>query len=538
MRNLLIETAVATSIDPLQLAQKVAAIRSYKSPKLYRQMQANPRLLELLWSIQGMSMETGGLKLLSADLVRDYYDRIGTVSMRQFGKRNWGVDERMQVWSEMAQWARPSIVNPDTGMVFFNNQASMDHLSSWALFPRELLEMATSHMDFEYFRNACRDVALEILPEYLAALCLDFDQGFESNSNLPDCDGPWYFENAIEAILKFMDCRADKIKQSRVVMTVVTKQVFRILGIAFRTNMMILLRGGSRFGKSESLEAYSLMWPGRARLITVPDSNDMLGFLIAVAEALGIHTAHVSGYQNLRQQIFEVVKQSGLFLIFDEGHFLIPRSPKKDSSPPRLDWVRKQLFDRNLPVVIAVTPDWFDGTHGDVTKFERVTHYPMQQHKGRWVEFDLPDKLPESDLLNLVEFYLPEIADTADKLDIAFCALTAESFLKTFENIAKLARDEAKQSETTVTMPLVRKIINEFYPSKGRIETQIAETAPQSSVVKAPKAERRSDPKANSNEGGKPSNDLNDRENDSNCASPRSEPQPEFVEARLAEPEP
>ena len=125
--------------------------------------------------------------------------------------------------------------------------------------------------------------------------------------------------------------------------------------------------------------------------------------------------------------------------------------------------------------------------------------------------------------------------DAADKLDIAFCALTAESFLKTFENIAKLAHDDAKQCKTIVTMSLVRKIMSEFYPGKGSIETQIAVSATQSSVVRAPKAGRRSDHKAKSNEAGQSSNDLNGPENNSNFASPGSDPQPKFVEAILAE---
>jgi hypothetical protein len=247
---------------------------------------------------------------------------------------------------------RPSIINPETGTNFFDQQEVVGSPTDWNLFPQRLLCGATEHMDLNYFRKACTDLALEELPEYLASLCLDQKQGFERKSRLRRRDDAWYFDDVVGALFEFIELRAEKIKRG-LVMTVVAKQVFRVLGIASRTKLMILLRGGSRFGKTECLEAYCQMWPGRARLVTVPESNGIRDFLHAIATAIGIDARYGTNPRLLRGLIADVMKLSGLFLVFDEGHFLIPRSYTERTSPDRLNWVRAQLFDWGWPVVVA-----------------------------------------------------------------------------------------------------------------------------------------------------------------------------------------
>lgn len=201
-----------------------------------------------------------------------------------------------------------------------------------------------------------------------------------------------------------------------------------------------------------------------------------------VAEALGIEITQNTNRSMLRGLIGDLLKHSGLFLIFDEAHFLIPRAYNKRTPPSRLNWIRTQLHDRKMPVVIAVTPQWFDGDHGDATKFEELTHFAMEQLKGRWLQYTLPDVLPESDLLELVRFYLPAIEDPSDCMDIASFALTTDNFIEIIESIGLLARDAAQQQGIPVTMKLVRNILAELFPDQsqgdGKADSKLPMDAP------------------------------------------------------------
>ena len=116
-------------------------------------------------------------------------------------------------------------------------------------------------------------------------------------------------------------------------MTDVAKLVFDALDYAQAERVMVRIEGGSRFGKTEALQTWCDMRPGLARLVRVPCDNGMGSFYRRIGEALGIECSFNSNVCRLKERIEYVVKHSGLFLVLDEGAFLIPQEYTESTAP-------------------------------------------------------------------------------------------------------------------------------------------------------------------------------------------------------------
>ena len=185
------------------------------------------------------------------------------------------------------------------------------------------------------------------------------------------------------------------------------------------------------------------MRPGLARLVRVPCDNSMSSFFKRIAEALGIECSFGSNVSRLKDRIEYVMKHSGLFLVLDEGAFLIPQEYTETTAPHRLNWVRTEIVDRNLPLAIAVTPQSFESA---VSRFVKKTHYTMEQFFGRnFLTRRLPAALPEADLVAVAKIHFPEM----DEVTLGYIASEArlsQNYLQAVEGIAKLARWKAARA--------------------------------------------------------------------------------------------
>src|SRR5882762_3592785 len=143
-----------------------------------------------------------------------------------------------------------------------------------------------------------------------------------------------------------------------------------------------LLRGSwSALKATQALEKLNRWRPGAicgpAWLVRVPCSNSMSDFFKRIGEALGIDCSYGSNPQRLKERIEYIIQHSGLFLIFDEGAFLIPQNYSENTPQQRLNWVRTEIVDRYLPLAMSVTPQAF---WGDVGRFVKKTKYTMEQY--------------------------------------------------------------------------------------------------------------------------------------------------------------
>src|ERR1017187_7214850 len=170
-------------IRPEAVADKLAAIRNHEYPELLAQITAQPRLPELMWFLQYISMQPGGLVKFCADMLEQMPDRFGTSTMRGVEGTEYTLDLKSYIGGEMpsdycpvrepyqsaddASWRGNLGREPEPvskAIVAYERQGYERFLKSWTA---------------QQIRDICHRAAAEILPRYLEDLCIEPEKGFE-----------------------------------------------------------------------------------------------------------------------------------------------------------------------------------------------------------------------------------------------------------------------------------------------------------------------------------------------------------------------
>jgi hypothetical protein len=242
------------------------------------------------------------------------------------------------------------------------------------------------------------------------------------------------FAGLAEAVCAYAERHAAEVARS-LPETEVRRQVWRELEFARTAPAAVPIVGDSRIGKSTGLTSYCRAWPGRARLVTVPERGDERVWLEAHCEAFGLDFSPGSKLADLRWQVEFIVHRGGLLLFYDEAHYLIPHSRVR--TPRRLNWIREHIIDRGLGTAFLATPQSYRQT---LTAYADETGYNLEQwdaRVGRPVV--LPDKLSREDMLRVARYHFP---DAGEALTAGICAraMASKQYLGGMERIAKRAR--------------------------------------------------------------------------------------------------
>ncbi len=430
-----------TPIRPELLAGKLAAIRNYEHPKTLEQISERPRLVEMLWFIQFMSMQPGGLLRFCEDMFTKVPHRFGPPSLRAAKPGNLSLREKIQICSEFPmrsgapfhprgteddlRWIARLIVEEHEGGE--RKTTDEDHAN---------MARAVKDQTFETFQENCFDAARSVLPEFLYDLCTDKDLDFKNSKHSRWRQALWCVDDAVEAVMEMMDLQAQQVEK-RLAMTEVAKLVFDRLDYALAEKVMVRIEGSSRFGKTEALSAWVEMRPGLARLVRVPCDNSMASLFKRIGEALGIDCSYGSNMSRLKDRVEYVIQHGGLFLVFDEAHFLAPLNFSETTPPHRLNWIRTEIVDRGLPLAVAMTPQSFKGA---IDRYVKKTRYDMTQFFGRdFLPCVLPDVLTEQDMIAVARIHFPVMGENALGY-IANEARLSENYLQAVEAIARRAR--------------------------------------------------------------------------------------------------
>jgi hypothetical protein len=101
--------------------------------------------------------------------------------------------------------------------------------------------------------------------------------------------------------------------------------------------------------------------------------------------------------KRLKREIEYVLRQSRIFLVFDEAAFLVPQRYAKNTPPMRLNWIRTEIVDKKLPVALVSTPQNY---HHGIKKFVAATGDNITQFLGRNLyTVILPKELDKDDLI-------------------------------------------------------------------------------------------------------------------------------------------
>ena len=92
------------SIRPEVIANKLAAIRRGEYPGLSKELETTPALAEMLWFLQFVSLEPGGLQKFASELLKDFHEHLGTELMLKVGtpkNGRYSAQQAANIWSEI-----------------------------------------------------------------------------------------------------------------------------------------------------------------------------------------------------------------------------------------------------------------------------------------------------------------------------------------------------------------------------------------------------------------------------------------------------
>lgn len=484
------EAKEVPAICPKVLAVKMQGIRDLKYPDLVRQIKAFPRLPELLWFIQAMSCSPGGLAQFARALLVEFPERIGTKTMAALGYPKGGkysLQNCIQIYREHSNSAwralRLSNLQDEQKAPWIDRLLNETHEGIKAVERKGLAEVReiTERMTYDHFWKSCVMAALERLPQILAKFCNEQDALIEDGESV-QCGAwaygspGWFFCGLVEALFLMMDRHAEKVSK-QIAHTSLSKTVFRELQFCLSQGVPVSIVGDPRFGKTTAIGIWCNMRPGRARLVTVPDTNREWDFYKAHAAALGYSFNDRTPTRELKQAVEYILDQSRLAPIYDEAHFLFPQNYSATTAPKRLNWIRCQVIDKGLPCAFFATPQTYKQS---LSAFVKKTGYDMEQWIGRMPPtVVLEPELSKSDLLAVARIHFPEI--DADYLELmAAKAMQAEGYLKNLELTARRARFLAQEKgRAQINLEDVQEAIAYMTPHPGMADPSTARKAAQ-----------------------------------------------------------
>ena len=275
------------------------------------------------------------------------------------------------------------------------------------------------------------------------------------------------FPGFLAALAVFMDNHA-KAELAKTADTSLRRKVIFELEFARTSSppVPMVLVADTRHGKTTAVETYCRAWPGRARLVTVPESNWERELYAAYAEAFGMDFTRGTEVRDLKERVQFTLRNTRLFCVHDEAHWLIPVNYGKNTAPQRMNWVRTQIIDRRLPCAFFCTPQSQEET---LARYVARTHYNMEQWLGRMPKPVLiSDKPTYEDLMSVARVRFPdfpqaaldELCDAADeKIEGAGARLTGEGGFKIVEHAGARAQFLAEQRRGKVTISDIRKAV-------------------------------------------------------------------------------
>ena len=447
------------TIRPEILATKMAAVSNFKAPKVREQLNAHPRLFELLWFIQAMSMQPGGLDKFCEDFVMEFAADIGTPSMFPVpkGKAPYPRKQRDAITREIAisDWALFLGEQKWPGENYWDNEFfSLDDKQVCSESESARLQFLAS-LSFNCFNKICRDEASLDLARFLARVCNEPGRSIVA---------PWYFHRLLDALFQKLDSHARQAAAS-LATTTVSLKIFDAMEYAWQERALVSVTGEPRMGKTQGVKTWCAMWPGKSRLVSVPCSNSDSDLYKAFADAIGIEYSFTTSARKIKATVEYVICHSGLMFAADEAHWLFPARFSANTPPMRLNWLRSQLVDKHCPVVMVSTPQEFERCK---SKYVKATSHRIEQFMGRkMLEVVLPTELDQDDLFAVARLHFPDMDDDFLQV-IVGTAMRSESYLMAVEAIAKRVRFIARRdNHPSVTLADLKLAISEIIPGQA-----------------------------------------------------------------------
>lgn len=299
----------------------------------------DPRKRDLLWFIQGLSLEAGGLRRLAKELLAMFPGRI--VRCRPWECNVYSEDDLDALTREqcvaiaLGRFPRPRSGRPGRKGLCLE----------------------------EFFIDLCINPRLGIrLPgEEPGAWAIEEDK---SREEFPELD-KWqcsvaklvYFEDIVGALAEYKR-RYEQQARAEFFPTGISKQVWRHLDEALNTGTMTLIDGLEGRGKTEAVRAWAKFHLGAARFVSLDGITTRTTQFRELARSLGVGGSNSRRISDIQSEVKEILRLSRLMLVFDEAHFFFKQGARTDAWPEMLDWIDTALCNPPLPVALVTTPQF------------------------------------------------------------------------------------------------------------------------------------------------------------------------------------
>jgi hypothetical protein len=269
------------------------------------------------------------------------------------------------------------------------------------------------------------------------------------------------------------------------VQTTIGKRISKALEYTRSANVLTLIDGPSRIGKSFAARSWCEQSAGAARYVEVASSTDETAFLHRIAKALGVSSNLNSKAMELRARVEDVLQTGGIMLVLDEAHYLWPQGRLKTcTAPHRVNWINTALANFGVPVALITTPQFYTVQRN----VERLTGWNSDQFIGRVGHVErLPERLEQSDLMAVAAALIPGITETAAK-KLALYAEISRKHLASIDEIAKRAKWIARESgrDLAGAEDVNRAIKEGVIPSDSALAVSLGKTTREGAALPPP----------------------------------------------------
>jgi hypothetical protein len=406
---------------------------------------------ELIWFIQYLSHQEGGLAAIAKDLIAKYADRIQTRQMVEMKLKPGKICNADQVRKLRSEFGCQFILKGEQrdylngGFYIIDENESDDCFDNSDISESEK-QRASKHPNCypaTAFFEACLECASDRLENELKEICLDPSHSLEN--------GPWYFPTLIETLHDYKT-EFVKARSAGVVTTALGEKVSEVLDYTAYSRGLTLMQGDARLGKSFAARQWCAQHPGNSRFVEVPDGNDDASFFRDIARALGLGNFLNYKVVQIRERVEAVLLTGDILLIFDEAHRLFPQTHFRAGYPKRMVWVMT-MANAGVPICMISTPQFFA-----TQKVLEKNGWNSAQLTGRISHYEsLPADLSAEDLIAVAKSVLPE-ANAQVLRALAVYARSSARYLAAIDSISKRARYIAtREGRDTATTDDVRK---------------------------------------------------------------------------------
>jgi hypothetical protein len=433
----------------------------------------------LLFFLQALSVQTGGMRSVAARLFEMFPERIGTPAMHKAGLKigqNYCRDAAVKIAAEHGQY-------------FSNDPLEIE--GGWAIKgdpPREVI----------HWVQRCRE-RLDELARLLTALCVDPRLEFDLPGEVQECAGQEdrelflgrhpeaadymrraecsFFRDVIGALLEMKKRQVNAVRDGFAV-TAITREVWDGLDAALETGKMVMIEGESRLGKSTAAEGGCQMPSGEARFGSLQGISNRTNFFRAMASGLGVSIPATQNPQAIQARIEHVLQGCRLMIVLDEAHHLLTQSAVNRTRPVLLDWVDTALCNYRVPVALLATPQW---THC-MAAIEGESGWNGDQFRGRLFRHVCLPKVPtEADLRIVAKKLIP--AGDSKMIDLAVGrALTSRLYLPALVDLLDESRLLAhKQGRQAFTLQDMKQALSQYCVPSDQAKQRVVDIAQKAS---------------------------------------------------------